>query len=43
MSELAKKYNKPLHVDAWLGGFLTSFYSHSNIKIPKFDFLLEGN
>ena len=42
MSIIAVTNKIPLHVDACLGGFLTSFYSNSNIKFPKFDFLLEG-
>jgi sphinganine-1-phosphate aldolase len=43
ISALAKKYNKPLHVDASMGGFIAPFYRDSNIACPKFDFLLEGN
>lgn len=43
LSAIAVEKKIPLHVDACLGGFLTSFYGSSNIKFPKFDFLLEGN
>ena len=42
LSNLAVKYNIPLHVDACLGGLLVAFYQSANITIPKFDFRLPG-
>ncbi len=42
LSHLGEKYKVPLHVDACLGGFLAAFYHYTDIKHPKFDFLLEG-
>lgn len=47
MSELALKYNIPLHVDACLGSFIvpflkTSSVSESSSKVPLFDFRVPG-
>ena len=42
LSEIAVKYNVPLHVDCCLGGFLVAFFQKGNIKMPKFDFNLKG-
>ena len=42
LSNIALKYNIPLHVDCCLGGFLIAFFNKGNIKVPKFDFVLSG-
>lgn len=42
LSDIALKYNVPLHVDCCLGGFLVCFYSGAGIDIPRFDFRLKG-
>lgn len=46
LSELAVKYDIPLHVDACLGSFVVPFIEeskvHGNRKIPLFDFRLPG-
>ncbi|XP_012283543.1 sphingosine-1-phosphate lyase [Orussus abietinus] len=42
ISELGKRYNIPVHVDACLGGFLICFMSKLGYKIGEFDFRLPG-
>ncbi|EDK36502.2 hypothetical protein PGUG_00600 [Meyerozyma guilliermondii ATCC 6260] len=46
LSELALKYNIPLHVDACLGSFIVTFLEKSKVhgtkSIPLFDFRLAG-
>ncbi|EER33656.1 sphingosine-1-phosphate lyase [Candida tropicalis MYA-3404] len=46
LSDLAVKYNIPLHVDACLGSFIVSFLERSKVhkdkKLPLFDFRLPG-
>lgn len=46
LSDLAVKYNIPLHVDACLGSFIVCFLEkskvHGSMPIPKFDFTLPG-
>lgn len=46
LSDLAVKYNIPLHVDACLGLFIVTFLERSKVhgskKIPLFDFRLPG-
>ncbi len=42
LSEIAYKYDVPLHNDCCLGGFLIPFYSRAKIKIGQFDFSLRG-
>jgi len=42
LSEIAVSHNIPLHVDCCLGGLLVAFYSFAKLKIPKFDFSLQG-
>ena len=46
LSDLAIKYNIPLHVDACLGSFIVSFLERSKVhkdkKLPLFDFRLPG-
>ncbi|KAK6021408.1 pyridoxal-dependent decarboxylase domain protein [Ostertagia ostertagi] len=37
-SDLGKKYNIPVHVDACLGGFLIPFMDECGFDIPVFDF-----
>uniref|UniRef100_A0A671XMB6 sphinganine-1-phosphate aldolase n=1 Tax=Sparus aurata TaxID=8175 RepID=A0A671XMB6_SPAAU len=42
VSELAVRYNLPLHVDACLGGFLIVFMAKAGYKLAPFDFRLKG-
>lgn len=42
LSQLALKYNIPLHVDACLGGFLIPFMEDAGYSLPLFDFRLPG-
>ncbi len=43
LSDLALKYNIPLHVDSCLGGFLVAFHERAGITTtPLFDFRLPG-
>ncbi|KJH45436.1 hypothetical protein DICVIV_08515 [Dictyocaulus viviparus] len=42
VSELGKKYNIPVHVDACLGGFIIPFMSECGFNIPVFDFRNSG-
>lgn len=42
LSNLALKYEIPLHVDACLGGFLIVFMQDAGFKLPAFDFRLPG-
>ena len=42
LSEIAVKYDVPLHVDCCLGGLLVPFYAKVKINIPKYDFSLPG-
>lgn len=39
---MALKYNVGLHVDACLGGFLIPFAKECGVKIPEFDFKVDG-
>lgn len=41
-SKLALKYNKFLHVDCCLGGFLVAFMGRAGYQLPEFDFNLPG-
>ncbi|KAG2736595.1 hypothetical protein G9P44_000685 [Scheffersomyces stipitis] len=46
LSDLAVKYNIPLHVDACLGSFIVTFLErskvHGDVDLPKFDFRVPG-
>jgi sphinganine-1-phosphate aldolase len=40
IAKIASKYQIPFHIDAGLGGLLTSFYKNENV--PKCDFSIKG-
>lgn len=42
VSQLAVRYNLPLHVDACLGGFLIVFMAKAGYPIAPFDFKVKG-
>jgi len=42
ISNLAVKYDIPMHVDACMGGFLLPFASDAGFPLPLFDFRLPG-
>lgn len=42
VSQLAVRYNIPLHVDACLGGFLIVFMDKAGFPLAPFDFRLKG-
>lgn len=42
VSQLAVRYNIPLHVDACLGGFLIVFMDKAGYPLAPFDFRLKG-
>lgn len=42
LSDLAQKYDVPLHVDACLGGFVAIFMAQAGFPVPPFDFRLPG-
>lgn len=42
LSDLALKYNIPLHVDACLGSFIVPFLEEAGVDVPLFDFRVPG-
>ena len=42
ISDLATKYDIPMHVDACMGGFLLPFAADAGYPLPPFDFKLPG-
>lgn len=42
LSKITKRYNVGLHVDCCLGSFIVPFCAENGVKLPTFDFQLDG-